>query len=136
MVRAHTFWSQMTILFHEMCLFHVVTGHCHGPICGSGRIFCFKLHFARFELETIKINNLANLLKMFTDGSGSFYKSKLGNFQRDKLYIYSVQSQNAFTERVLMLLRRNSDQRRSFPVSTSACEEEMHKPPLHSDPTC
>lgn len=86
------------------------TSHCQVPVCESGRICCFKQHFACFELETININNLANLLKMFTDGSGSFYKSKLRSFQRHKLYIYSVQSENAFTERVLMILRRNSEE--------------------------
>lgn len=36
---------------------------------------------------------------MFTDVSGSFYKCKLCSFQRYKLYIYSVQSENAFTEK-------------------------------------
>lgn len=63
------------------------TSHCQVPVCESGRICCFKQHFACFELETININNLANLLKMFTDGSGSFYKSKLRSFQRHVIHL-------------------------------------------------
>lgn len=36
---------------------------------------------------------------MFTAVSVSFYKSKLCSFQRYKLYLYSMQSENAFTEK-------------------------------------
>lgn len=39
------------------------TSHCQVPVCGSGRICCFKLRFPCFELETIKISNLATCSK-------------------------------------------------------------------------